>query len=203
LSTAYRNMNSTNSCAAIYHYKWNSTFIFWLPCLHHIFVMKPVHQQNILGVKNMIISRASKLCLVITRQIVFYIVAIYNLNVPVREKAKGIIRGGTSGILIRSAIVRRLRNFLQSILQRALKIEFKVANAYVVLDADMELSSSLIKWPNSTLSPSYTTKINLGTQRRMIHSSLSMNDKITSLSPAYLTLLKGATSEFTLIYSPL
>jgi hypothetical protein len=165
--------------------------------------MKPVHQQNILGVKNMIISRASKLCLVITRQIVFYIVAIYNLNVPVREKAKGIIRGGTSGILIRSAIVRRLRNFLQSILQRALKIEFKVANAYVVLDADMELSSSLIKWPNSTLSPSYTTKINLGTQRRMIHSSLSMNDKITSLSPAYLTLLKGATSEFTLIYSPL
>jgi hypothetical protein len=80
-------------------------------------------------------------------------------------------------------------------------IEFKVANAYVVLDADMELSSSLIKWPNSTLSTSDTTKINLGTQRQMIPSSLSMNDKITSLSPAYLNLLKGATSEFTLILS--
>lgn len=80
-------------------------------------------------------------------------------------------------------------------------IEFKVANAYVVLDADTELSSSLIKRPNSTLSTTDTNKINLGTQRRMIPSSLSMNDEITSLSPAYLTLLKGATSEFTLILS--
>jgi hypothetical protein len=80
-------------------------------------------------------------------------------------------------------------------------IEFKVANAYVVLDADAELSSSLIKNANSSLSTSATTNIPLGTQRRMMPSSLSMSDKVTSLSPAYLTLLKGATSELTLILS--
>ena len=70
-----------------------------------------------------------------------------------------------------------------------------------MLDEDTELTSSLEKNDGSSLSLSASKRATLPTHEQMMPSHLSMSDKITTLSPAYLSVLKGATSELTLVLS--
>lgn len=206
--------------------------------------------------------KGTKICWLITAQILVYLIGIYIIGAPVKEKLKTLIIGGTSGhisticgdvsekvdkftsidfakitpsindyyfydiqnpqeylkggnaevvekgpYMLKQYQVNFDVGFKPSTLTASLNpnpngtIVYKVANAYVALDADADLSSSLVKDKNATLSLSETAKKSLGVQEKMMPSFLSMSDSITSMSPAYLSLLKGANSELTLILS--
>ena len=185
--------------------------------------------------------KGTKICWLITAQILVYLIGIYIIGAQVKEKLKTLIIGGTSGhisticgdvsekvdkftsidfakitpsindyyfydiqnpqeylkggnaeivekgpYMLKQYQVNFDVGFKPSTLTASLNLNtngtivYKVANAYVALDADADLSSSLVKNKNATLSLSETAKKSLGVQGKMMPSFLSMSDSITS-----------------------
>lgn len=81
-------------------------------------------------------------------------------------------------------------------------IEYKVANAYVALDKDIDLVSSLERnTADLSLSTVRNKQRSIPAVTRRMPSYLSMSDEVTNISPAYLKVLGSAKSEFGLILS--
>ena len=80
-------------------------------------------------------------------------------------------------------------------------IKYKVANAYVPLSGNMELTSSLILDVGSNVLHDDSKYKTLSKSARRTGSSLSMSDEITNLATPYLALFRNSSSEIELILS--
>ena len=80
-------------------------------------------------------------------------------------------------------------------------IEYDVADAYIPLDKNVDVTSTMTRSDDLSLSWSDSDRKSLASYEKVVPSHLSMSDNITNISPAYLSLLGEANDEFMMILS--
>lgn len=80
-------------------------------------------------------------------------------------------------------------------------IEYEVANAYIGLEKNTDLTSSLSRSSSDLSVSSTSTKKKVGTYEKLMPDHLSMSDTVSNLSPSYLSTLGQANDEFSLVLS--
>jgi len=80
-------------------------------------------------------------------------------------------------------------------------LKYSTANAYLVLDRDVVATSNLKRTQDLTVTTSSDSKITLPVTKRALAEHLSMNDRITNLSPDYISFLGAMNDEVNMILS--
>ncbi len=80
-------------------------------------------------------------------------------------------------------------------------IEYDVADAYIPLDKNIDVASTMSREKDLSLSWSNSKRKTLASYDKATPKHLSMSDTITNLSPVYLSLLGEGNDEFSLILS--
>lgn len=78
-------------------------------------------------------------------------------------------------------------------------IEYDVAHAFVALDKNTDITSTMSRADDLSLSWDDAKKTSLASYDKSMSAHLSMLDKVTNLSPAYLSALGAANDEFSLV----
>lgn len=80
-------------------------------------------------------------------------------------------------------------------------IEYDEADAYIVLDKNTDVTSTMARADDLTLSWASSQRKTVTSYDKSMSSHLSMSDEITNLSPVYLSALGEANDELSLILS--
>jgi hypothetical protein len=78
-------------------------------------------------------------------------------------------------------------------------IEYDVADAYVVLDKNTDVTTTMARGADLTLSWANSQRKSVTSYDKSIPTHLSMSDKITNLSPVYLSALGEANDELSFV----
>ncbi len=80
-------------------------------------------------------------------------------------------------------------------------IEYDVANAYIALDKNTDVTTTMSRADDLTLSWADSKRKSVTSYDKSVPAHITMSDKITNLSPIYLSALGQANDELSLILS--